>query len=428
MSEITTIKEEQDKQVQGHINDMVAKALQDPKTVENLRKHLGHDPADPREKANFKRWQDGRTAQPLTIKPISGGGDSHCVSRAKAIAKAICGGAKDISECHSDFREFMETSMANSKEINVDELISKAADVTVAADLRTVLGTEYDPHIYDFATRKVHVEDIIPSSPCSSGDVKYLRRLGYSGSTTYGTIDGNNAAFVAEVTDPVSPLTLTDCTVRIDAIDCPIRLVRAKITIEDEMLQDIPGLEQYLSNALEVDGQYVFDSEVIVGSVSSPHIKGVMSETLCQSYDWSTGTSGDNMADAVLGGIILAWLAENEPDSIPMSPLDYGAIAKMKDDIQNYLIPSAHVKNTTKQLWGLDLVITTAMPEGYAIPGSWKTSLKIRNRKGTTIQWTRDYGNDRDSNLVRAFLNRRAGLQIMRPEGLCVVHFDNAPA
>lgn len=450
--DITITKDEKEKAIQGQVNDCVVKALQDPRTIEAIQKATGGKaPVDPRNKPNYKRWNDGLGAFPASTHAAEG--VNHHKARAKAIVSAFLGeeGSEQRERTAGYINDLklkgsgkfvspefhVEAALAKAGLISPyvkgkgfgqwGQVVSKASEVTNVSNLTTVAGTEYDPEIHAFPTRKVHLEDLMASKPCDKSVIDFLQEYGYSGSSSYGAIPGNQVAAVLQVDDPTSPLSLTDSTMRADLVSIKVANMRTKITVASELLDDINDLASYMEMRIETMGQYTMDAEIASGSGTPPHMLGMYVDPLCQTYAWSAGNVGDNQADAVLHGIILAWLAEHEPDSIPMSPLDWGAIVMLKDAIDGYLIPSAHTKDNAKVLWGLDVVPTTGNPEGYCMPGSWSTSAILRDRQASTLNWVRDYGTDRDSNLVRLFFNRRATVQRIRPEGFVAVHFDAPP-
>lgn len=408
MPVIETVTDEQENKLRQYIDDRV---------VEALNKSQGQK--DPRQTPNYKRWMAAQGHTPAQILPVA----SESVSRIRA--KSMVSLFLDSPE----FKDFSRSSQRHSKTFCFEEALKssqeaegvkdKAAEVAVVADLREVLATEYDQELYKKPDRVLHIEDLMPHKPCEGSDIKFMQETGYT----------NNSALKAESTDPSSPTTITNSGVTLAKASTSVKALRTKISIPGELLDDIPELRTYLEQRIEHMGNLTVDTELSSGDNTGQHFYGIYTDTAHQSYLWSDGAAGDNLADAVLGGIIKAWLAEFEPDGIPMNPEDWGAIIKLKGaGSGDYLIPTAHQANTAKMLWGLRVSVTTGNPSGRCAPGSYSKSLMIRDRQMTTLDWTRDYGTDRDGNLQRLFLNRRLGFQKIRPEGICVVTFDGAPS
>ena len=459
-ADIVITKDEKENAIMKMVDDRIVATLTDRRTIEAIREKTGHDPRDPRQSDNFQRWNQSLGAFPAGVQRAAANPrHSEAAAMASAIAKAFIG--EDGSERRAHTESWLENAKnANSSMVGPEweaepnlvrngvlvpnmvkvkggsvvqrgynwGAVAKTAEVTTVSDIRLVAGTEYDPEIYGFPFRKVNFEDLLKSKPLDKGSVQFLQEYGYSGSPGYGLIPGNEVSAVAEVDDPASPLSLTDSTVEINNVLVNVSNLRTKITVASELLDDINELTAFLEKRIQADGEYTMSTELASGSGTGAHMLGFYVDPLVQAYAWSSGLAGDTQADAVLHGIILAWLAEHEPDNIPMSPYDWGAIIALKNSIQSYLIPSAHQKDNAKTLWGLPVVPTTANPESYCMPGSWQTSALFRDRQKTTLTWTKFYGTDMDSNLVRLFLNRRAALQKLRPEGFVAVHFDAAPA
>jgi HK97 family phage major capsid protein len=198
----------------------------------------------------------------------------------------------------------------------------------------------------------------------------------------------------------------------------------AKVT--DEMFQDVPAFESYLTNRMIFGIQRVEEAQLLNGSGTAPNIQGVLQRS---GLATTVVTSATLTAQKAMEGIfnqITALRATSfvEPDAIVIHPTDWQTIRLGKDSNQQYYAGGpftgaygnagpANVAN----LWGVRTVITTAISQGTVLVGGFQESGQVFRRQGITLEMTNSNVDDFVNNLITLRAEERLALAVYRPAG-----------
>lgn len=124
-------------------------------------------------------------------------------------------------------------------------------------------GQVFVPEIITRPSRKIHVDEILPSGAIGAGNsFTFMRENGIG--------EGEIAAIAEGATKAQFDLDLQEATVQIETIAGWIRVTR-------KAMSNIPGFISYLQKRLPEKFRSVLDSQILYGNGTSPNFKGILS-------------------------------------------------------------------------------------------------------------------------------------------------------
>ena len=198
----------------------------------------------------------------------------------------------------------------------------------------------------------------------------------------------------------------------------------AKVT--DEMFQDAPAFEAYLSNRMVFGVKRVEETQLLNGNGTAPNLQGVLNRSgLATTVVTSAGLTALKAMEGIFNQITaLRATSFVEPDAIVIHPTDWQTIRLGKDLNDQYYAGGpftgaygnagpANVAN----LWGVKTVITTAIAQGTVLVGGFQESGQIFRRQGITLEMTNSNVDDFVNNLITLRAEERLALAVYRPAG-----------
>jgi HK97 family phage major capsid protein len=248
------------------------------------------------------------------------------------------------------------------------------------------------------AFRVLRVADVIPQGQTNSNMVEFTRELVFT----------NAAAETAEgETKPESSVTF-------ESANAPVATIAHWLKISRQVLSDSPALASYIDNRLRYGVQYRIDYQLINGNGTGQNIKGLIHANNRTAF---TPESGDTAIDSVNRAKQALAEADYPATALMMNPADWGAIERLKDTTNRYLVgdPFGAIIPT---LWGLPVVVTNAMPTGKLLIGAMNIAAQIFNREGVAIEMTDSNDTDFVQNLLTLRAEARLALAGFRPASL----------
>lgn len=214
--------------------------------------------------------------------------------------------------------------------------------------------------------REIEVTDILPVFPTSMAAIVYMEETTFT----------NNAAERAEgAAYGENAFALTQRSV-------PVQVVGASLPVTDEQLEDVEGIQAYLNQRMGFSVRQRLDTQVIAGGGTPPDLKGTLNVSSINSQ--AKGT--DNVPDAVYKGMDLVKVTGRANANVVIShPTDWQAVRLMKtaDGIYIWGSPSERGPAT---IWGLPVVLSTAMTENTIIVGDYARHSGLHVKKGLVIE------------------------------------------
>lgn len=266
---------------------------------------------------------------------------------------------------------------------------------------------------------EVHMRDLLPVGATDSNVIRYVRDNGGEG----------GPAMVAE--GGTKPQIDRDLAI----LDSNVRKIATYFRIPEEMIDDIPYLQSFLTAIGLEELMAVEDTQIIYGSGSGQNLSGLYTNATAFSAGNTTTVVSPNQFDVLraarkqirqnkLGGQLTALV----------SPEDYYEMTSRKDTTNNYLflgggngisIQNPSVPGTGSNIGGIRIEEHTAMNNGEFLVFQPRAA-QIFDRTGTSIRF---YDQDQDNaikNLITIVIEKRLALAIYRPLGIVKGTFDAA--
>jgi HK97 family phage major capsid protein len=254
------------------------------------------------------------------------------------------------------------------------------------------------------------VADLIPNAATGSSSVSYVIESAFQDLTA--TVSEKGAK-------PQLDLTLArrqDNVTKIANV--------AKVT--DEMFQDAPQFQGYLQNRMIFGVQRVEETQLLNGNGTPPNLQGILNRSGLATTVTTTATLTALKAIEGIYNQITALRSTSfiEPDAIVIHPTDWQTIRLGKDGQSQYYaggpFTGAYGNPTPSNLdslWGLKVVITTAIAQGTVLVGGFAESAQIFRRQGITVEMTDSNVDDFVNNLITLRAEERLALAVYRPAG-----------
>ena len=296
-------------------------------------------------------------------------------------------------------------------------------EVDTKGTLATTPGTAltpggYLPGITEILAQRLYVADLFPQARAPmGGEVRYV-------SETTAT---NAAAPVSELgTKPESTLVFGE-------VSEPIRKIATLLPISDELLEDAPQISAYLNQRLTLFVQQQEEAQLLLGSGTAPALRGLIATTRAIGT-YARGTADDNalaLFKAMNGTRGSSFL---DPDAIIIHPSNWQAIRTAKDSQGQYMGggpffgpyggpqgPAGASQFSADSLWGVRVVVTSAITVGTALVGAFGTAAAIHRRGGLTVEATNSHGSYFAQNVTAIRAEQREALCVYRPTAFTAV-------
>jgi HK97 family phage major capsid protein len=249
------------------------------------------------------------------------------------------------------------------------------------------------------ATRPLQIIDVIPQMPTGQAAVKYMVE-------TFA----NAAAEVAEGG------TYAEATLSYAEASQVVQKVAVYLPVTDEQMEDATEAEAYVEQRLPFMVQQRLDSQLLVGNGTAPNLRGILNVVGVQTQ----AKASDPTPDAVYKAIVkVQAVGFANPDVFITHPNDWQDIRLLKtaDGIYIWGSPS---EAGPQRIWGLNVVVATAITENTGLVGDFAAFSAFYLRKGVEVQY--GFINDdfiKGRKALRADL--RGAMVVYRPAAFCTV-------
>lgn len=214
--------------------------------------------------------------------------------------------------------------------------------------------------------REIEVLDKIPMLPTGMAAVVYMEETTF----TNAAAERAEAAAYAE-----SAFALTQRSVT-------VRSIGTSLPVSDEQLEDEAGVQAYLDQRLMFAVRQRVDSQVLVGDGIAPNLAGTINVAGINTQ----ALGGDTVLDAFYKGLDLVRVTGRAvPSVFFVHPTDFQPVRLLKtaDGIYIWGSPS---DAGPERVWGLPLVLTTAVTQNTALVGDYARFSGLFIRKGVEVQ------------------------------------------
>lgn len=198
--------------------------------------------------------------------------------------------------------------------------------------------------------------------------------------------------------------------------DAPVRKVAAWVPVTTEIIDDAPTLQGYIDGRLAYMLAVREEYEILNGSGTAPHLKGILQYSELQTQSFST--------DAITSIGLAIGKVENvdgEADGVAMNPIDYWTMVTTRHntffDGDGTSGPGLPYTNANALgAWGLNTVRSRALVSGFALVGSWRLGATLFDRMQTTIKVGNQHSDFFTNNKVAVLAEERVALAVHRPD------------
>jgi HK97 family phage major capsid protein len=335
----------------------------------------------------YPRGGDGLSAQPY--KGILSPGEAFVESEAY---KSMVGKSRGRG-----------TSIAVESPITPAQL--KATFDSTSTGLQTYIGYQAGPILVE--QQRLTVRDLLSVGRTNLSSVPYIQETSFTNAATTVAEEGEKPEATFALQDEFAPVKKI--------------AVIAKVT--DEMWNDFPTLRDYINSRLRFMVEAKEEQQLLAGAGTGSEITGILTASI-----QSQATASDTVPDAIHKAITkVRTVGFFEPDGIVMHPNDWQDVRLLKDDDLQYYgggpFTGAYGNGgiAGNSLWGLRVVVTTAITENTALVGAFKLGAQIWDREGITVDATNSDEDDFRFNRMAIRVEERLALAIYRLNAFCKV-------
>lgn len=297
---------------------------------------------------------------------------------------------KDLKGTNGSLRDAVRKNKGSG------ELEIKTDDMTTANTLTSVLEPQRIPgFVYD-PDRTDRIRDLMPVGTTSASSVTFV----YESAITDNT---NITAEAQEFMQNDVDLAITTATVR---------KITNYIISSEELLDDLPGFQSYISARLPSKLKVKEDSQLLSGSGAGINISGFT--TNATAYSDALADTNVTRIDVLVDACRQIVDDEYRPTAILLHPTDAWKIKLTKDTTGNYIHPWIFMQNNQIVLDGVPVVVTTAMTAGQFLVGDFQRGAQVFDRKQLSLEIAYQNEDNFIKGMVTIRVQERLALAIYR--------------
>ena len=294
----------------------------------------------------------------------------------------------DAIEKSESFQAMRSGNSNNASfDLKADVLIS--SDFAGASSARDATGVERVAGIKRDPSNVTNMMNIIPVASTTSNVIRYVKESAYT----------DNAANVAEGSAP------SDSEFQLTATDAIVQKTSAVMTISQEMLDDTPGLQSYLSQRLPAKIMTVVDDQLLNGSGSSPNQLGLMNGgTTFAAGSFANAIESAQELDVLVVSANQLALSNYAANGIILNPSDFHKLYLLKDSTNEYLRGNSVVTSEGfTRINGIPVYLNNKMAAGSFVVGDFTQGSQVFQRENLTV----DFGYENNDNFDKYLVSVR---------------------
>ena len=199
----------------------------------------------------------------------------------------------------------------------------------------------------------------------------------------------------------------------------PVTVSLKKITEfikeSDEYINDYPFLASAINGRLLYALGLKEQNELVSDLIGTSGIQ-------TDSTSWTGTTKADELADIIFSALMdVQEQSGYAADAIVLNPATWQLIRLGKDSNNQYYGGGYFADGQGKQLWGVPVVVTTAVTASQIIAGAFKTCGSVVSKGGVSVEATNSNEDDFLHNLMTIRAEERLALAVRRPAGFKLI-------
>jgi HK97 family phage major capsid protein len=266
------------------------------------------------------------------------------------------------------------------------------------------------PGVVQKPYESLHVRDILPVGTTTSNTCRYVVDNGGEGGPGM-TAEGGS-----------KPQIDRDLEIK----DSNVKKIATHFRIPEEMIDDIPYLQSFLSSIGVEEVMALEDTQLLFGDGTGQNINGLATTATAFAAGTSVIGASANHFDVIRAAKKQLRNAKYSPSVAFVSPTDWFDMTSKKDSTNNYLFQGGgNGISFGVNIDGIRVVEHTAVTAGSFIVGDPRTA-QIFDRMGTTVRF---FDQDQDNaikNLITVVIEKRLALVNYRPAAWVTGTFADA--
>ena len=192
------------------------------------------------------------------------------------------------------------------------------------------------------------------------------------------------------------------------------------LTASRQLLDDLGRLREFLRGRVMYAVRARLQSQIISGNGSEPNLRGILNTPDLPSV---AHESGDVLFDNVQQAITAVRMAGKgtwTPNTVLMSPADYGAMVTAKNGDGVYYAPNGPLGDSAPTVWGLPVVQHVELPEGSPIVCDSR-AMELYVREDVTVTFSDSHADHFVRGLVEVLASGRFGFSVLDTAAFCQV-------
>lgn len=296
---------------------------------------------------------------------------------------------------HADWQAFLARGARGTTSVDFPDLDSRA--------LIDSTGTAFDgarnPYVGivdPTPDRALRLADLLDRQSTDLGSVPYL-------------IESANTGAAAEVAEgaakPEATYTFTEDS-------APVRTIAHWVPITRQAAEDNSTLVGYINGRLSYGLELRLDAQILNGNGTAPNLRGILNTSGIGTY---TPGAAEARVITIRKAITVAQISEYMPDTAVLHPTDWQNIELDTDDNGMFRVTVNPQNALTPRLWGLNVVVTTAIAVGSYLVGAFRMGATLWERHGVRILMSDSHGTNFTANILVMLAEMRAALTVWRP-------------
>lgn len=328
--------------------------------------------------------------------------------KAKALLSQIGNDEEEQSEetAAKNIGENFVKAVKNSNASKGRRFSVQAAEFKAATDTQTsptgaiAFATDLDRNVVTAARTALVIRDLFGSETISGSALTYLVEGAMEGSPAV-TAEGAAKAQV-HFADP-TPKTVS------------LKKITEFIKESDEYINDYPFLASAINGRLLYALGLKEQTELVTDLLNTSGIQ-------TDSTSWTGTTKADELADIIFGALMdVQEQAGYAADAIVVAPAVWQLLRLGKDSNNQYYGGGYFADGQGKQLWGVPVVVTTAVTGSQIVVGAFKTCGSVVTKGGVSVEATNSNEDDFIHNLMTIRAEERLALAVRRPAGFKLI-------
>jgi HK97 family phage major capsid protein len=299
-----------------------------------------------------------------------------------------------------DFQAYQERGFIGQIAVDFPDVDSRSLSQRATIDSTQVgFNGSRNPYVGTIdptPDRPLRVADLIDRQTTNLNSVPYL-------------IEGANTGAAVEVAEgaakPEATYTFTEA-------EAPVRTIAHWVPITRQAAEDNATLMGYISGRLSYGLELRLDGQILAGNGTAPNLRGIINTVGVGTY---TPGAAEARIITIRKAITVAQLSEYQPDTVALHPTDWQGVELDTDTAGQFRVNSNVQNALTPRLWGLNVVVTTAITVATYLVGAFKMGATLWERHGVRILMSDSHGTNFTANILVILAELRAALTVWRP-------------